>query len=400
MSTAPFLSYGRQAIDDDDIAAVVDVLRGDMLTTGPMVDRFEAALAMQVGAQDAVVCNSGTAALYLAARAAGIGEGDTVVVPAITFVATASANVLAGADVVFADVDPETGLMEAEHLEAALASASASSGRVKAVLPVHLGGRVADLATLQALAAKHGAVIIEDACHALGTTYGSGTAVGACQDGLAACFSFHPVKTIAMGEGGAMTTNSPELAAAARRLRNHGMERRADTIENRALGFDGNGEANPWYYEVAEISHNLRASDINCALALSQLHKLDRFVEHRRALMARYAAKLEDFAPYVRLIAPAPGVEPGWHLCGVLIDFEAIAVTRRELMMRLSKRGIGSQVHYIPVNLQPFYRRKGAGDLPGARSYYSRALSLPLFAGMTLGDVDRVVEALNESLAT
>lgn len=397
MSTAPFLSYGRQAIDDDDIAAVVEVLRGDMLTTGPMVDRFEAALADRVGAKYAVVCNSGTAALYLAARGAGIGPGDTVIVPAITFVATASVNVLAGADVVFADVDPATGLMEARHLEAALALLP--RGRAKAAFPVHLGGRVADLAALQTVAAKHGAVVIEDACHALGTTYNSGTRIGACRDSLAACFSFHPVKTIAMGEGGAVATNAPELADEARRLRNHGMERRAETIENRELGFDRNGELNPWYYEVAEISHNLRASDINCALAISQLHKLDRFVARRRELMAQYAAKLAGFAPNIRLIAPAADVQPGWHLCGVLVDFEAIGMTRRELMMRLSKRGIGSQVHYIPVNLQPFYRRNGAADLPGARSYYSRALSLPLFAGMTTGDVDRVVDALSESLA-
>jgi UDP-4-amino-4,6-dideoxy-N-acetyl-beta-L-altrosamine transaminase len=395
MSTAPFLSYGRQAIEDDDIAAVVEVLRGDMLTTGPTVDHFEAALSERVGAQYAVVCNSGTAALYLASRAAGIGPGDTVIVPAITFVATASANVLAGAEAVFADVDPATGLMEAQHLEAALASVP----RVKAVLPVHLGGRVADLPALQALAAKHGAVIIEDACHALGTTYGAGASIGACRDSLAACFSFHPVKTIAMGEGGAVTTNSPKVADEARRLRNHGMERRAETIENRELGFDGNGDSNPWYYEVSEISHNLRASDINCALALSQLGKLDRFVARRRELMAYYATKLEAFAPNVHLITPAPNVQPGWHLCGVLIDFDAIGMTRRELMMRLSQRGIGSQVHYIPVNLQPFYRRKGAADLPGARAYYSRALSLPLFAGMTIADVDRVVEALGESLA-
>jgi len=397
MSTAPFLSYGRQAIDDDDIAAVVDVLRSDMLTTGPMVDRLEAALAERIGVKHAVVCNSGTAALYLAARGAGIGPGDTVIVPAITFVATASANVLAGADVVFADVDPATGLMEAKHLEAALTAAP--RGRTKAVLPVHLGGRVADLAALQAVAAKHGAAIIEDACHALGTTYGAGAEIGACRDSLAACFSFHPVKTIAMGEGGAVTTNSPELADEARRLRNHGMDRRAETIENRDLGFDGNGDVNPWYYEVAEISHNLRASDINCALALSQLRKLDGFVARRRELMAHYAAQLAGFAPNIRLIAPGPDVQPGWHLCGVLVDFDAIGMTRRELMARLSKRGIGSQVHYIPVNLQPFYRRKGAGDLPGARAYYSRALSLPLFAGMTVADVDRVVDALRESLA-
>ena len=396
MSTLPFLSYGRQAIEDDDIAAVVEVLRGDMLTTGPMVEHFEQALAARVGAKYAVVCNSGTAALYLAARGAGIGPGDTVIVPAITFVATASANVLAGAEVVFADVDPATGLMEAKHLEAALASAP--RGR-KAALPVHLGGRVADLAALRAVASNYGAVVIEDACHALGTTYGSGTEIGACRDSVAACFSFHPVKTIAMGEGGAVTTNERELAGAARRLRNHGMDRRAETIQNRELGFDGNGEVNPWYYEIAEISHNLRASDINCALALSQLRKLDRFVARRRKLMAHYAAKLAAFGPNIRLISAAPDVQPGWHLCGVLIDFEAIGVRRSELMARLAKRGIGSQVHYIPVNLQPFYRRKGASDLPGARAYYSRALSLPLSARMSTADVDRVVTALSESLA-
>lgn len=396
MSAPQFLSYGRQAIDDDDIAAVVEVLRGDMLTTGPMVERFEEALAARVGAQYAVVCNSGTAALYLAARGAGIGPGDTVIVPAITFVATASANVLAGAEVVFADVDPETGLMEAQHLEAALASVP--RGRAKAVIPVHLGGRVADLAMLRAVATKYGAVIIEDACHALGTTYGGGARIGACRESLAACFSFHPVKAIAMGEGGAVTTNAPELAAGARRLRNHGMERRGETFGNRELGFDASGKVNPWYYEVSEISHNLRASDINCALALSQLRKLDRFVARRQELMARYAAKLADFAPNIRLIAPAPDVEPGWHLCGVLVDFDALGMTRSELMTRLAKKRIGSQVHYIPVNLQPFYRRNGARDLPGARAYYSRALSLPLFAAMTPGDVDRVVEALSESL--
>ena len=396
MSTPAFLSYSRQAIDDEDIAAVAEVLRSDMLTTGPMVERFEEALAARVGAKYAVVCNSGTAALYLAARAAGIGPGDAVIVPAITFVATASANVLAGAEVVFADVDPATGLVEAQHLETALASVP--RGRIKAALPVHLGGRVADLAALKAVATKYGAVIIEDACHALGTTYGSGTQIGACRESFAACFSFHPVKMIAMGEGGAVTTNERQLADAARRLRNHGMERRADALQNRELGFDGGGEVNPWYYEVAEISHNLRASDINCALALSQLGKLERFVSRRRELMAHYAAKLADLGPYIRLIPPAPDVQPGWHLCGVLLDLDAIGMTRRELMARLAKKGIGSQVHYIPVNLQPFYRRKGAGDLPGARAYYSRALSLPLFATMTTADVDGVVEALKESL--
>jgi UDP-4-amino-4,6-dideoxy-N-acetyl-beta-L-altrosamine transaminase len=398
MTSQPFLPYGRQLVDDDDIAAVTEVLRGDWLTTGPAVDRFEAALANEVGAQHAIVCNSGTAALYLAARASGLVPGDAVIVPAITFVASASANVLAGLEVVFADVDPDTGLMDVAHAAEALDRAKGK--RVKAILPVHLAGRVGDPAAIRAFADRNGLLVIEDACHALGTRYGNAAyRVGECAHGDAACFSFHPVKAIAMGEGGAITTNSPEIAERSRRLRNHGMNRQPELFANPVLGLAADGDPNPWYYEVAEISHNFRVSDINCALGLAQLRKLARFCDARAALMAQYRRRLLSLEPELRFVPPAAGIEPGWHLCTVLVEFESIGIDRGTLMQRLKARGVGTQVHYIPVHLQPFYHaRYGAIELPGASAYYRRTLTLPLFPGMTDADVDFVVEALTDSL--
>jgi UDP-4-amino-4,6-dideoxy-N-acetyl-beta-L-altrosamine transaminase len=393
------LSYGRQMIDEDDIASVCAVLRSDWLTTGPAVESFEKMLAHEVGAKHAVVCNSGTAALYLTLRALELEPGDAVIVPAITFVATASAAILAGLEVIFADVDPETGLMNTEHVTDALRRGGRQ--RVKAVLPVHLAGRVADAPALHALAKDRGLAVIEDACHALGTCYDSGAhRVGGCDHALAACFSFHPVKSIAMGEGGAVTTNSPAIAQRVRLLRNHGMSKEPGDMVNRDLAFAMDGALNPWYYEVGEPSHNFRASDINSALGLSQLRKLGTFLATRRKLIARYAARLAALGPAVRLIPAAPGTEPGWHLCAVLVDFDLLGIERRELMARLHARGVGTQVHYIPVHKQPFYRRRyGEIDLPGAWEFYRRTLTLPLFAAMSEVDVDRVVDALAESIA-
>jgi UDP-4-amino-4,6-dideoxy-N-acetyl-beta-L-altrosamine transaminase len=393
------LSYGRQMIDEDDIASVSAVLRGDWLTTGPAVESFEKMLAREVGAKHAVVCNSGTAALYLALRASNLEPGDAVIVPSITFVATASAAILAGLEVVFADVDPETGLMYTEH--AANALRREAKLRVKAILPVHLAGRVADPPALYAFAKERSLAVIEDACHALGTRYGNGACrVGGCDHGLAACFSFHPVKSIAMGEGGAVTTNSLAVAKRVRLLRNHGMSKEPGAMVNRDLAFAADGTLNPWYYEVAEPSHNFRASDINCALGLSQLQKLGTFLAVRRRLIARYAVRLAALSPTVRLIQASPGTEPGWHLCAVLVDFDHLGIERRELVARLKARGVGTQVHYIPVHKQPFYRRRyGEIDLPGAWDFYRRTLTLPLFAAMSEADVDRVVDALTESIA-
>lgn len=394
-----FLPYGRQTIEEDDIAAVAAALRGDFLTTGPTVAAFEGAFAEAVGAPHAVACNSGTAALHLAVLSVGIGPGDRAVVPSLTFLATANAVRYAGGEVVFADVDPDTGLTGPEQV---LAAAARVDGPVKAVLPVHLNGQAADSAAIAAVLPT-GTRLIEDACHALGTdARGSDRlmhAVGACTDATAACFSMHPVKAVAMGEGGVMTTRDPALAERAARLRNHGMERRAGGFVNADLALAPDGTPNPWYYEMSEPGYNLRAPDILCALGRSQLAKLGRFVARRQSLAALYEDRLKALAPLVR---PVPGV--GWsgharHLYPVLIDFPAAGTHRAALMETLRADGIGTQVHYIPVHRQPYYQaRYGSVALPGADAYYARCLSLPLFPGMADGDVDRVVEALADGL--
>lgn len=406
MARPPFLPYGRQTIEDDDLAAVTAALRGDMLTTGPLVDAFEQAFAERVGARFAVVCSSGTAAQHLTALALDLPPGSRVVVPAVTFLSTANAVRFVGAEVVFADVAPDSGLMEAGHLEEALDRASGTL--VKAVFPVHLGGQCADPAALAAVAAEHDLAVVEDACHAIGTTcttYGEPDAepiaVGACVHSDMAVFSLHPVKTITMGEGGVITTNYADLAARLKGLRSHGMTREPTAFTQKEQAFDSHGEANPWYYEMAEIGFNYRVPDINCALGLSQLAKLDRFIAARQALVDHYDRALAPLAPLVKPVDRTPGCRAGWHLYVALIDFERAGIERAAVMAGLRARDIGTQVHYIPVPWQPYYReRYGMSALPGAEAYYRRCLSLPLFPGMTLGDADRVVDALGEVLAT
>jgi UDP-4-amino-4,6-dideoxy-N-acetyl-beta-L-altrosamine transaminase len=396
--TQRFLHYGHQVIDAADIAAVVDVLKSDWLTTGPAVAAFEATLASATGARHAVVCNSGTAALYLAIRALPRRPGDAVIVPTMTFVATASAAVLAGFDVVFADVDPDTGLMGAAHVEAAMRRSA--TGRIAAICPVHLGGRISAQFELAELAQRRQFAIVEDACHALGTDYGNGIfRIGGCAHSTAACFSFHPVKMATMGEGGAITTNSHDLAEKIQALRSHGMDRSPHDMQNCDLAFGPDGTVNPWYYEVDEISHNFRASDLNCALGQSQLRKLPHFVAARRNLMGWYAQSLALLAPDIRLIGSGADSNPGWHLCSILIDFAALGTDRATVMRKLRERGVGTQVHYIPVHLHPYYRRRNASlSLPGANAYYARTLSLPLYPSMTKADVEYVVDALKESI--
>jgi UDP-4-amino-4,6-dideoxy-N-acetyl-beta-L-altrosamine transaminase len=391
-----FLPYGRHEIDEDDVAAVTMVLRGDWLTTGPAVEAFEAALAARTQAKYAAVCASATAGLHLAMMALRLGPEDRVIVPSVTFLATANAARYVGAEVVFADVDADTALLTPATLEAALARAG---GKAKVVMPVHFGGRTADLAGIAAVAERHGLAVVEDAAHAIGTSYGRGneprTPVGDCRYSRMAVFSFHPVKTIAMGEGGAVTTNDPALRESLVRFRSHGMVRDAAAFENRDLGLDADGRPNPWYYEMLEPGYHYRATDIQCALGLSQMGKLTRFSDRRRQLMDRYRQRLAALSPIVRLADPPTDCEPAWHLCTVLIDFAAAGVTRAQVMEALRSRSIGTQVHYIPVHLQPYYRRRyGTLSLPGAAAYYARCLSLPLFPGMADGDVDRVVDDL------
>jgi UDP-4-amino-4,6-dideoxy-N-acetyl-beta-L-altrosamine transaminase len=393
--TNRFLPYGRQVIEDDDIAAVVEALRGDLLTTGPYVGRFETSLANTVGAKHAVVCANGTSALHMAARALDLGPGSTVVVPTITFLATASAPHMNGAEIVFADVDPETGLMRPEDLAAALERA----GRADAVFNVHLNGQCGQIEEIAALARAHGAAIVDDACHALGAAFigndGTACAIGSNAFADLSVFSFHPVKAIAMGEGGAVTTNDPEFAKRLARARSHGMTRLPSDFVNTADAFDADGTPNPWYYELTEPEFNWRANDIQCALGLSQLGKLGRFIARRRALTASYDAVFSSCAPILRPLGRTRMCLPAWHLYVVRIDFEAAGITRGELMRRLSADGIGSQVHYYPVHRQPYYaNRYGDLDLPGSARYYESALSLPLFASMGDEDVQSVGRTL------
>lgn len=397
------LPYGRQTIEDDDVAAVAAALRAEFLTTGPAVEAFERAFAERAGALHAVVCSSGTAALHLAVMALGIGPGDWVVVPSMTFLASANVARLVGAEVQFSDVDPDRGLMTEDALRDALAAAERAGRNVVAVMPVHLSGRTAPLAALSAICEPRKIPLLEDACHALGSTHEVACApaarIGDGRYGRLAAFSFHPVKTIASGEGGMVTTNDGSLAERMRRLRSHGMIRHPAALRDRALGFDADGVANPWYYEMEELGLNYRLPDILCALGLSQLARLDRFVARRRDLAAQYDRALASLAPHVRPVPPVADCNPALHLYAVLIDFAAVGRSRRRVMEGLRARGVGTQVHYIPVHRQPYYReRYGLLDLPGADAYYERELSLPLFPGMRDEDVVRVVESLEAVL--
>ena len=393
-----FLPYGKQVIEEDDVAAVVEALRGDLLTTGPSVTRFEDALATTVSAKHAVVCANGTAALHMAARALNLGPGTKVIVPAITFLATASAPHMNGAEIIFADVDPETGLMGPSELAAAIYRAHDAD----ALFNVHLNGQCGDLEDIAHMARGHGLHIVDDACHALGTDYVAEDGVKAVGSNAfcdLSVFSFHPVKTVAMGEGGAVTTNDPAMAKRLIAARNHGMTRESSSFVNVDDAFDGEGNALPWYYECHGPEFNWRANDLQCALGLSQLKKLGRFVARRRALVAAYDTALAPYKPLLRPLARTKNALPGWHLYVARIDFERAGISRAEVMRRMAADGIGTQVHYYPVHRQPYYaKRYGALTLPGADKYYAQALSLPLSAGMDISDVVRVVTALARAL--
>lgn len=395
--TRPFLPYARQLIEDDDVAAVTGVMRGDFLTTGPEVERFEAALCDVTGARHAIACATGTAALHLAGIGLELTPGDAVIVPAVTFTATASSVRLCGADVVFADVDPDSGRIRPEDVEAA--KARLQGRRLKAVYGVDLGGWACDRQSL-AEAAGEGVALLMDACHALGGDAPNGGRVGDAETAQCETFSFHPVKTVAMGEGGALTTNDADIAARARMMRNHGLTREPNTWREKDLAYDADGTPNTWYYELHAASTNYRVTDMQCALGTNQLGKLPRFAAARAAVRAVYDAELPRLSPVVRAVTPSAVTAPVLHLYIALIDFAAVGLSRRQVMERLRAEGIGTQVHYIPLHLQPYFRDLyGASSLPGAESYYARALSLPMFAGMSPDDARRVVDTLEKVLA-
>jgi UDP-4-amino-4,6-dideoxy-N-acetyl-beta-L-altrosamine transaminase len=374
------LSYGKQDIDQNDIQAAIDVLQGDFLTTGPSVEKFEESLCAAIGAKYTIATSSATTALHLSVLALGLKEGDAAIVPSMTFLATANAIRYTGAEVIFADVNPDTGLMEFDHALEALGRAK--DLKVKAVYPVHLTGQCVDLNSLSSLK-KKGLSVVVDACHALGGTY-DGKPVGSCPVEDMNIFSFHPVKMLTTGEGGAITTNNPDYANQAKLLRSHGMVK---TDNNK-----------PWHYEMTELGYNYRITDIQCAIGTSQIKKLESFVDRRKKLVSLYDQYLKDVSPHILPPAKVAACEPGWHLYSVRINFKSLGTDRATVMRNMQERGVGTQVHYIPVHTQPYYKnRYGNISLPGAEEYYSRTLTLPLFPSMEDEDVPYIVEALLES---
>jgi UDP-4-amino-4,6-dideoxy-N-acetyl-beta-L-altrosamine transaminase len=380
-----FLPYGRQSITEADIAAVVAVLRSDFLTQGPEVERFEQALADIAGARHVVAYSHGTAALFGTCFAARVGPGDEVVTTPITFAASANCASYCGAQPVFADVEPVAATLDPAAFERAL------TARTKAVIPVDLTGHPAQLAEIAEIARSRGVTVIRDAAHSLGATY-RGEPAGHGRFADMTIFSFHPVKHVTTGEGGAVATDSDELADRLRRFRNHGIERDPSR-------FTVQPSPGPWYHEMQELGHNFRLTDLQAALGRSQLQRLPEFVARRRALAARYDAALAG-VPGAQPLGRLPARESSFHLYVVRIDFAGLHKTRAEVMDGLRARGVGSQVHYIPCYRHPYHAASGwhPADFPVAEAYYQQALSLPMFAGLLDDEVDRVVHALRDVL--
>lgn len=384
------IPYGRQDIDDSDIAAVVAVLKGDWLTQGPAVGDFEKALAGRVGARHAIAVSNGTAALHLACLALDLGPGDRLWTVPNTFVATANAARYCGADVDFVDIDPRTYLMSPEALAEKLRTAERDGILPKVVAPVHFAGQSCDMETIGKLGQRYGFRILEDAAHAIGGDYREGK-IGDCRYSDVAAFSFHPVKVITTGEGGALTTNDVKLASRLADLRTHGVTRNADRLEAVDEG--------PWYYEQQALGFNYRLTDIQAALGLSQLKRLDAFIARRRELAARYDELLADLP----LVTPKqdPNGRSAFHLYPIWLRLDRLNQSRRQIFEALRAAGVGVQVHYIPVHLQLYYRRLGfkKGDYPNAERYYEGAITLPLFAAMTDAQQETVVGRLRDVFA-
>jgi perosamine synthetase len=371
------LPYGRQWLDEDDIAAVIDVLRSDWLTTGPKVEEFETAFAGFAGSGHAVAVANGTAALHAAMDAAGIGPGAEVIVPAMTFVATANAVVFQGATPVFADVQRDTLLVDPAAVEAKI------TPRTRAIVAVDYAGQPCDYDALRSIATRHGLILVADACHALGGSY-QGRPVGSLAD--LSAFSFHPVKPITTGEGGMIATDSEAMARRMRSFRNHGL----------TLDLHQRGEKGSWFYEMASLGHNYRLTDLQSALGLSQLRKLPAWVGRRREIARAYDRAFLSVRG-IEPLASRPEIAHAYHLYVVQLDLEELGATRAQIFSALRAEGIGVNVHYLPVHLHAFYRERfgtGPGLCPVAEAAYERLLSLPIFPRMLESDVEAVTAAV------
>lgn len=362
--------YGHQSLDDADIASVAKVLRGECLTSGPAVKAFEKAICDYTGAKYCVAVANGTAALHIAALAAGIGPGDEVITSPITFLASANCVCFCGGKPVFADIDPDTANIDPNEIEKHISS------KTKALIPVHFAGQSCDMERIASLAKANNLIVIEDAAHAIGSEY-KGVKVGSCKYSDMTIFSFHPVKTITTGEGGAVTTNSSELYSKLCAYRGHGMHKDGDMV-------------NSWEYEMRELGYNYRITDFQCALGISQIKKLGLFKQRRRDVVAYYNEHLglphlqeRDFS------------NACFHLYPILVD------NRREFYCKARERGLNLQVHYIPVHTQPYYRHVfnyQRGDYPRAEAYYEKCISLPLYPSLTDGDLAEIVKRVKNCL--
>jgi len=408
------IPYGKQSIDESDVAAVVEALRSDWLTTGPKVVEFEERFAEYVGAKHAIAVCNGTAALHLAMLVADIGPGDRVITSPNTFLASANCAAFVGATPDFCDIDPITYNMCPMSLE------QVWRDDVRAVVAVDYAGQSSDIPAIAEIARSRGAVVVEDASHAVGSGFvhdGRVWKIGGHPWADMTTFSFHPVKTMTTGEGGMLVTDNDKYAARARLMRNHGMVRDADCFvglgngKQASLPVPSSSEYSPlatrhsplvpgpWYYEMQALGFNYRISEIQCALGLSQFARLDKLVARRREIVRRYNDAFRDleFATTPRLSDEQHTEHISWHLYTLLIEFDALGKTRTQVMDELREQGIGSQVLYIPVYLQPWYRQSYGyqpGKCPVAEDYYERTLSLPLFPAMSDEDVDRVVAAM------
>lgn len=383
------IPYGRQYITDQDVDAVVEVLKSDWLTQGPIAPRFEQAVAEKVGARHAVAVNSATSALHIACLALDLGPGDRLWTSPNSFTASANCGLYCGASVDFVDIDPRTYNISTEALAAKLAEAELLGTLPKVLVAVHFAGQSCDMMSIHALAQRYHFKIVEDASHAIGGSY-HGAPIGNCGYSDVTVFSFHPVKIITTAEGGMALTNSPDLAARMQRLRTHGITRDPAQMVGPAQG--------PWYYEQIDLGFNYRMTDVHAALGLSQLSRIDEFVARRRQIARAYdevCADLPVVRPYQR-----PDAQSAWHLYVVQVDRDRTAIDRGTLFERLRKAGIGVNVHYIPVHTQPYYRRLGfqQGQYPQAELYYANALSLPMYFGLQPIQQQEVITALESAL--
>lgn len=383
------IPYGHQSISEADVDEVVRVLHSNFLTQGPMVEAFERAVAEYCGVKHAVAVANGTAALHLACLAAGLGPGDDLWTSPNTFLASANCARYCGASVDFVDIDPDTFNMAVPALAAKLEAAEKTGRLPKIVEPVHFAGLPCDMEPIKRLADRYGFLVLEDASHALGATY-HGTRIGSCSLSDMTVLSFHPVKIITTGEGGMILTNRDDLYEKVQLLRTHGMTR--DPAKMRRV------PEGPWYYEQVALGYNYRITDIQAALGISQLGRIEDFVARRNALARGYDGLLADLP--VRAQASRPELRSAFHLYVVRVQLECLSRSRRKVFEDLRAAGVGVQVHYIPVHLQPYYRDLGfsPGDFPEAEAYYGEALSLPLFYELGDSDLERVVSILRRAL--